>query len=465
MVKGFNFRSTSDGWRGVTAAEITFDNLSLLACAISLFIDKNSMSKKIVLGYDTRFMSKQFAEHIANIFLDRGIACFMFADYATTPMVSFATNYLQASFGLNVTASHNPPVYNGVKIRMSYGGTASQDIIAEIEANLGNDTIKKPHQASLENIDLTKEYTLRMKEIIDFTLIEKNNDTILVDSMHGTSRHLLASVLEGTNIQVDYIHTTTDPYFGGVNPEPKYESTAELQSLVKEKHYDLGFAHDGDGDRIVGCVPEIGYISPHDIAAILVLYLTKYKKMSGIVIGSSTLGRKTRIICETLGLHYKTMAVGFKNALPLMLKGEVLVAAEENGGIGFGMYLPERDATFAALLLLEANASVGIAKLYKEIEAITGTSSFNRHNYKPSTNRKILFDNIVGAKSMLEDIGTIKSIDTTDGMKITFENNDWCSIRISGTEEILRIYCEASDRAGASRLKDAILKIIESKDV
>jgi len=461
MSTDFSFNSTSDGWRGVIAKDFTYKSVYELINAISSYVLKHNLDKKIVLGYDTRFMSKNFANYAAALLNDNGIACYMLSDYSTTPLLSFATNYLDAPLGINITASHNPPIYNGIKIRMNYGGAADKEVIRNIECNIKHDLKKVPAFSKIEYLDPIPPYINKIERIITLSELENNNKKVIVDSMHGTTRNLLSRILIQTNIQVDYLHINVDPYFGGINPEPKYESTTVLQGLVKKGQYDIGFAHDGDGDRIVACVPRIGYLSPHDLAALLVLYLAKYKGIKGLVLGSSTLGRKTRMVCEDIGLTYKTIKVGFNNALKDMLGGNVLLAAEENGGIGFGLFLPERDATFAALLLLEANAKVGIAKLYKEVEQITGSSGFCRFNYKTSLDRKVLFQKIINKENEFQKIGKIKSVDHMDGLKITFINNDWISIRISGTEDILRIYCESSSRDKATDIKNTIVSLIK----
>ncbi len=455
-----NFKSTSDGWRGKLAQNFTFKNAENITKAISLYLTNVAKDKRIVIGYDTRFMSKEFANFIGIVFQSFGIAVTIIEGPSTTPLLTFTTHKYQFPLGINITASHNPPFDDGIKIRMHYGGTPSDDVINKIETYLGKTLKSSNKQYPIKFINSRKEYVRRIRKIIKFPKKSRSNVKILVDTMHGASYGLLRNIFATKNVFVDYLHEDFDPYFGGINPEPKFESTTELQKIIKNGRYNFGIAHDGDGDRIIGVLPNIGYLSPHDISALLVLYLAKYKHFKGNVLGSSTLGRRIKKVCESLGIVYEIMPVGFKNATLQMLSGNLLLAAEENGGVGFGFYIPERDATLAASILIEAESIIGLSTLYKELEKIAGNSGFCRYNYTPNINRKKLFSKIIKLFSEF-NFYDIKSISKLDGLKITYKNDDWLSIRYSGTEEILRIYCESETRNKAVKIKDFALKKIQ----
>lgn len=456
-----NFKSTSDGWRGKLAENFTFANVERLAKAISQHLIRDVGDKRIVIAYDTRFMSKDFATFMSSIFTKYGINVLIIKEPCTTPLLSFTTFKYKLPMGINITASHNPPFDNGIKIRMNYGGTPTKETTSKIESYLDTNLTISKNGSTIKYIDSRVKYINKIKKLANVDINSTAKIRVLVDTMHGSSFGLLKRIFSGSKIEIEYINDNFDPYFGGINPEPKFESTTELQAIIKSGKYNFGIAHDGDGDRIVAVLPKIGYLSPHDLSAMIVLYLNKYKGIKGKVLGSTTLGRKVKRVCERLNLEYETMPVGFRNATQQILDGKVLIASEENGGIGFGFYLPERDATLAASILVEAELKVGLTKLYKEVENIAGKSGFCRYNFTPNVDRQKLFTQI------LNDIGIfnyseIVSENKLDGAKIIFENGEWLSIRYSGTEDILRIYCESDTRKKATKIKDFVIAKIQS---
>jgi len=460
-----NFRSTSDGWRGKLAQNFTFSNVELLTKALAIYLIKDLNKNRILIGYDTRFMSEEFANFMAEIFSRHGINVSIINKPSPTPLLTFTTNKFNFPLGINITASHNPPFDNGIKIRMNYGGTPTKRVINQIENYIAKEfhASKKKSKGVIQRLNPLRSYISQIKDLLDFNKICILNKRVLVDTMHGTTMGILSSIFKNTGIKISYLHENLDPYFGGINPEPKFETTKELQDMVKNKKYNLGIAHDGDGDRIIAVHPSYGYLSPHDVSEILLWYLAKYKRMKGNVLGSSTLGRRIKRLCTHLGIEYEEIPVGFKNATEKLLKGEILIAAEENGGVGFGFYLPERDATLAAAKLIEAEMTVdgGLKKILSEIERIAGKSGFCRFNYKPVGNRLRVFQKIVSSKENQFAYKKINNISNLDGIKITYEDGDWLSIRFSGTEDVLRIYCESDSREEAVKIKDFAISQIQ----
>lgn len=462
-----NFKSTSDGWRGKLADNFNFQNIGLLGEAISKYTLYELGSKEIVIGFDTRFMSRTFADYLANIFINNGIDVYQLSKPCPTPFLTFATVKCEAKIGLTVTASHNPPFDDGIKIRMGYGGAPSLEMTKSIEKYFeqNDKKIDSGVKGNIKIIDFTADYVNKIRKIVDFKNPINKSVSVVVDTMHGTSFGFLKKIVSQQDIKVTYINSSFDPYFGDIPPEPKFETTTKLQKLINDKKYSLGIAHDGDGDRIIAVSPKHGYLSPHDVSSIILWYLISVKRMTGKVLGSSTLGRRIKLLCNHFGLEFQEIPVGFKNATEIMLKENVLMAAEENGGIGFGFYLPERDATLAAAILCEIEVTVkgGVDFVLGEIEKIAGKSGFSRYNYVPKTNRVELMSKINCAENNSFAMTPVKGISKLDGIKITFANNDWVSIRFSGTEDIIRIYAESDSRLKAETIiefiKDLFIKL------
>lgn len=456
-----NFKSTSDGWRGKLADNFNFQNIGLLGEAISKYICLDLKAKEIVIGYDTRFMSHEFAKFLANIFVKNGIDVIILKKPCPTPLLTFTTVNLKSKIGLMVTASHNPPFDDGVKIRMGYGGAPSFEITKDIEKYFNKDSVVIDNKSigKITIINPIDNYINKIREKVNFQ--SKRSASIVVDTMHGTSFGFLQKITEGKSIKVSYINSKFDPYFGQFPPEPKFETTPKLQKLVFNKKFNLGIAHDGDGDRIVAVSQKRGYLSPHDVSAIILWYLVSVKKLTGKVIGSSTLSRRIRLLCNHFGLVFQEIPVGFKNATEIMLKEQVLMACEENGGIGFGFYLPERDATLAATFLCEIESTIegGVDCILGEIENIAGISGFSRYNYVPNIDRTELMSRIKNTDENNFSLSPINNISRLDGIKITFTNKDWVSIRFSGTEDIIRIYAESDNRIKAEKIIEFIKEL------
>lgn len=458
-----NFGTTSDGWRGILALDFTFSNVAAVANAIAQYAKKELPGKGIVVGYDTRFMSKDFAEVIATCIQKHKIDTYISDSCSPTPSISFITKTKNHKCGINVTASHNPPKYNGIKLRLGYGGTPKAEQLNKIERLVPAQSREIPKiTENIKETDIIAPYVEGIRQMVKPGLSKQV--AVLVDSMHGTTTGILDKVFSADkNITVTCINNTADPYFGKTPPEPKFESTAQLQQDVRTHRYNLGIAHDGDGDRIIAVTPNRGYISPHSLSAALLFYLVKYRKLGGLVLGSDTLGRQLKKVANHFCLPYEEFPVGFKNATLVMLEKAVLIAAEENGGIGFGFYLPERDASLTAALVVEAETIVenGFEGLLSQMEEIAGKSGFCRQNYIAKTDRKLLFRSF--EESILESgLGTgviYKSFNS--GLKLIWPNENSAIVRISGTENLLRIYAESDTRNSAVEIARDIAKKLE----
>ncbi|HRZ95393.1 MAG TPA: hypothetical protein P5262_02390 [Candidatus Moranbacteria bacterium] len=457
-----NLRSTSDGWRGKIADSFTFDFVERVAMAIGSYTLKHGGTETFV-GYDTRFLGFEFAKQAGQALSQFGLNVSISSRPIPTPMVSFRTNQKEMVCGITITASHNPYYYNGVKVRMGYGGAPGEEFVVEIQ-NLMDSPKNNILQERLDfqNDDPIADYCQKLWTIIDWQSFNRRPLKVAVDTMHGTTSGVLRNVLSGTKAKVIEIHSDIDPYFGGIAPEPMESNTQELQMLIAGGQCDLGIAHDGDGDRIMAVIPRVGYLSPHDVAVILLWYLAKARKQNGIVIGSVTMSKRLSFVANYLGLAYKEVPIGFKNACEIMRNEKVLIAGEENGGIGFGFYLPERDATLAAALLSEAeiNYSGGINAILAEVEKVAGESGFSRLNLKLTTSPKIVMEKLKEEPPERIAGQKVSRISETDGLKFFFVSGDWVNIRAAGTEELLRVYVESSNKQKALEIVKAAEEII-----
>ncbi len=461
-----SLRSTSDGWRGKIADSFTFDFVGRVATAISSYILRHGGTETFV-GYDTRFLSFEFAKQAGQVLSQFGLNVFISSKPIPTPMVSFRTNQKAMICGITITASHNPYDYNGIKVRMGYGGAPSEEFTLDIQ-NLMN---SRTNRVICENSDLKKDdpfngYCQKLRTIIDWEVFNGRPLKIAVDTMHGTTKGILKGVLRGSKAEVLEIHTDFDPYFGGIAPEPMESNTQKLQGVISGGKCDLGIAHDGDGDRIMAVIPEIGYLSPNDVTVVLLWYLAKMRKQTGIVIGSVTMSKRLSYLANYLGFVYRETPIGFRNACEIMRNEKVLIAGEENGGIGFGFYLPERDATLAAILLSEAEIIYkgGISGILKEVEKIAGKSGFSRLNLKSLISPAVVMKKL--KREVPEKLAgqVVSKIREVDGLKLFFESGDWVNIRAAGTEELLRIYAESSNKEKALAIAEATKEIIKKID-
>lgn len=458
-----NLRSTSDGWREKIADSFTFDFVERVATAIGSYILKHGGAESFV-GYDTRFLGFEFAKQAGQVLSQFGLNVLISSKPIPTPMVSFRTNQREMICGITITASHNPFYYNGIKVRMGYGGAPDEEFTLDIQ-NLMNypmDIIANKN-STLQEDDPLDDYCQKLRTMIDWEAFMGRSLKIAVDTMHGTTKGILKKVLWGSKSEVSEIHSDFDPYFGGVAPEPMESNTQKLQRLVSGGKCDLGIAHDGDGDRIMAVIPEVGYLSPHDVAVVLLWYLAKARKQTGIVVGSVTMSKRLSCVADYLGLAYREVSIGFRNACEIMRNEKVLIAGEENGGIGFGFYLPERDATLAAALLSEAeiNYRGGINGILKKIGKVAGESGFSRLNLKLSIPPTVVMEKL--KKGVPEKLASqaVSKINEVDGLKLFLESGDWVNIRAAGTEELLRIYAESSNKQKALAIAKATEEIIK----
>lgn len=480
-----NIKFGTDGWRGVIAKDFTFENVSLVSLATAdqflEDLEKDKSKKNIVfIGYDRRFLGKDFAIRTAEILSSKGLNVNLYNIDVPTPMVSFDVKKNNSVGGIVITASHNPPEFSGFKIKQSDGCSASKEYTDKIEQRLMSlneadvrACCNKPQQKAKYNvIELSKDYMDYIKETIDLGKLKTIDATVIVDSMNGTGGSYVEDLLSGGKINIKTIRSEIDVTFGGINPEPMMPQLTPLSKEVLKNKALIGLATDGDADR-VGAMDENGeYINTHKIFAILLYYLVEKKKLSGSVVLTFSQSVLVKKMAKKYGFDIYEVPIGFKHIANLMLKKDVLIGAEEANGIGSKLHLiPERDGVFNSLLLLEAVNSFGLkpSQLIEKIHSEFGSFYYDRidlHIESPALGKEFVEkvknnppEEINGQK--------VKELQTLDGAKLVFEDESWLLFRGSGTEPLLRIYSEATSKenvksnltAGKS-LFDASLKAL-----
>ncbi len=482
MANGIKFGT--DGWRGIIADNFTFENIELVsyACAEQFLEDLKKckgvvtlpLQNIIYIGYDRRFLGREFAECVALIFSKKGLNVKLYNTDVPTPMVSFDVKKNSAVGGIVITASHNPPEFSGFKIKMPDGCSAPKSYTDKIEKRLQNINVevgfKPTSTAYVKTIDPSKDYIDFIKKTIDLDKLKNLNETVIVDSMHGTGGNYIESFLKGGKLQVKTIRGDIDVNFGGINPEPMMPQLQPLcNEVIKNKEL-IGLATDGDADR-VGAVDENGdYLNTHKLLAILLYYLAEKKKLTGGVVVTFSQSVLVKKMAEKYGFKIYEVPIGFKHIADLMLKEDILIGGEEANGIGSKLhFIPERDGIFNALLLLEAVNSFGLkpSQLIKKIHDEFGAFYYDRIDlHIPSSEIGIEFVEKIKSNPPKEvNEFKVKELKTLDGAKVIFEDDSWLLFRASGTEPLLRIYSEGRSKEFVAKTLKAGQNLFQEKAV
>ncbi len=474
MVKGIKFGT--DGWRGVIAEDFTFENVELVSnvCADQFLedLDKNKKLNNLVfIGYDRRFLGREFAERAALIFSEKGLNVSLYNKDVPTPMVSFDVKKQNAVSGIVITASHNPPNFSGFKIKLPDGCSASKSYTDLIEKRLSNISVEVDVKAGFKpasTIDPSKDYSGFIKKTIDLDKLKNINETVIVDSMHGTGGDYIESFLKNGKIKVKTIRGDIDVNFGGVNPEPMMPQLLPLSDEVLKSRALMGLATDGDADR-VGAVDENGeYLNTHKLLAILLYYLVEKKKLSGGVVVTFSQSVLVKKMAQKYGFKVYEVPIGFKHIADLMIKEDILIGGEEANGIGSKLhFIPERDGIFNALLLLEAVNSFGLkpSQLVKKIHDEFGAFYYDRVDlHILSSQIGIDFvEKIKLAPPKEVNNAKVKELQALDGAKLVFEDDSWLLFRASGTEPLLRIYSEGRSKEFVEKMLKSGQNLFEGK--
>ena len=457
-----NIKFGTDGWRAIIAKDFTVENLKRVTIATALWIKENSLPNKVVVGFDCRFGGKMFSEVVTQVFASQGIYVYLSKDFVSTPMVSLATQKLGCACGIVLTASHNPPSYNGYKIKGAYGGPALPKTIDEVEAFIPETTNLHLEDFDLilaqnkaEYSDFETMYVDHAKNCFDLEAIYKSGIRIGYDAMFGAGQNAVKRILP----EATMLHAEFNPSFNGTAPEPIMKNLTEISQLIQtQKNIDIAFATDGDADRI-GLINSKGeFVDSHHIILILVQYLNKHKGMTGKVVNSFSCTSKIKVLCDALGLDNIVTKIGFKYICGYMIDEQVLVGGEESGGIAVAGHIPERDGVWIALTIIEYMAKTGktLDQLIEEVYSVTG--SFAMERYDLHVNEDLKQSIIADAKTdKYTHFGNYKIVgkEDIDGFKFIFENGSWVMLRASGTEPVLRVYSEAANYAEAVNILEA----------
>ncbi|HEX9022511.1 MAG TPA: phosphoglucomutase/phosphomannomutase family protein [Geobacteraceae bacterium] len=456
-------RFGTDGWRGVIARDFTFDNLGIVAQATMDYLHREGLAERgLVIGYDRRFLSREFAERVAEVACGNGIRVMLGKGSTPTPAVSWAVHELKAGGGVMITASHNPPIYNGFKVKEGFGGSArpatTKALEEQIKANIRmkRQVLAIPLDTALasgraEICDMDAGYLGQLGRYVDLELIRQAAIPVVVDPMFGAGAGLIPGLIPGA----EEIHAEHNPLFGGRPPEPTAEHLTELAALVKRGPYRIGLALDGDADRI-GAVDETGeFFSSHRIFAVLLRHLHERKGLIGGVVKTVSSTRMIDLLCRKFGLELFETPIGFKHICELMLERDILMGGEESGGLGVKGHIPERDGILMGLLLLEAMAmsGKGVRQLLDETMDEIGRFSYRRIDLPIDNDAKErLIARLKGGGITAIAGRQVVEKNFRDGFKFLLADGSWLLIRPSGTEPVLRLYSEAGEAQAVEEL-------------
>ena len=461
----------TDGWRALIAKEYTVANVARVSIAVSSWLNKNYTNPVVVLGHDCRFGGELFAQTVAKVLSEHNIKVKMAKGFVSTPMVSLGVVKESASLGIVITASHNPPTYNGYKLKGDFGGPLLPENVSEVENlipeknNIDLDNISFQSivgSGMVEIIDLEKMYCDHVKSNFDLELINNSKLNFGYDAMYGAGMNVVKKLLPSTKI----LHCDDNPGFKGIAPEPIYKNLKEFSELMKsDESLSCGFATDGDADRIGLFASDGSFVDSHHAILLLIHYLVKYKGMTGKVVTAFSCTDRIKKMCKYYDLEQETVKIGFKHIAGKMITEDVLLGGEESGGIATKGHIPERDGIWMGLILFEFMAKSGktIEELISEVYEIVGSFSFERVDLHLTDDLKNkVIDNC--RNNVYESFGDYKVVRTEniDGFKYFFENDAWLLIRPSGTEPVLRTYAESSSSEKAFDILNAVKSVIES---
>ena len=462
----------TDGWRAVIAEDFTFANLERVAQATADYWSAHpapGARRSLIVGYDRRFLSDQFARRTAEVFAGNGYDVLLTDQPTPTPAISYAVKSRRATGGVMITASHNPPAFNGFKLKAHFGGSAESALCQGVESFLDRNPVRRSSgrpagAGSIRVLDLRAGHYAALVKLVDFKLIARSRLRFAHDALFGVGAGCFTELLRGTTCQVTTLNGNHDPNFGGINPEPVAQNYAVASAYLRRHPHDLCLVTDGDADRVGGMDGHGRPLTTHQLICLLLHHFVCNRHAKGRMIKALTTTSMVDKMCALYGIPLVETGVGFKYVCAEMLKGDVLLGAEESGGIGFPGHVPERDGILAGLMLLEllATERVSVNRLIAGLEKQFGPHRYARLDaHFPLEKRTALMEhcrNSPPAKLLRSPLAEVK---TYDGVKFLARDGSWLMLRGSGTEPILRIYAEASSDADVGTLIRMGVKMTE----
>lgn len=448
----------TDGWRAVIAKDFTVENVARVSKAAALWVLNNYSDPSVVIGYDSRFGGKLFAETAARIFARNNVKVYISESFVTTPMVSIGIIRLKAKLGVVITASHNPSEYNGYKLKGEHGGPLLDRNIKCVE-----DLIPGINEIILESIDMEEEveagmisfinlesmYVEAVNDSFDMESIREHSSSFAFDAMYGAGQNVIKKLLP----DIKKLHCEVDLLFDGIPPEPLHRNLNEFSKMIKRSNkITSGIAVDGDADRIAMYDEDGEYVDSHHIILLLIHYLAKYRKLKGKVVTGFSSTIKIEKLCRLYKLEVQRVKIGFKQICEVMLTDNVLVGGEESGGISIMGHIPERDGIWMGLTIWQfmVNTGKSLKELIEEVYKITGEFAFERSDLHIDHQlKKEIVQRCENREYSSFGPYKVKKVEDLDGYKFFFNKEEWVMIRPSGTEPVLRIYAEAKTGAKA----------------
>ena len=462
----------TSGWRGIIARDFTFDNVRIATQGIADYLNSIAgaqNSKLVIIGHDTRFLGREFSLAAAEVLARNGLTPLLCNRDTPTPVIAHTIRAKKALGGINMTASHNPAEYQGLKFSTSNGAPATPDVTKQIEANIAklqadNWTFKGAVIGTFEckSIDPQPDYFKQLRKLINFSAIKKAKLKVAVELMYGTGRGYLDTLLEDSGAKITLFHSERDPLFGGHHPEPNAEGMAEVSKFVRSGKAQIGLGLDGDADRF-GIVDKDGtWLTPNQVLALALYHLKKNRGWTGAVVRTVPTSHQVDAVAQLLGVKVHETPVGFKYIGALMESEPIIVGGEESGGLSVKGHVPEKDCILACLLMAELVATEGksLGRILKDLEKKTGEFHSDRINVSIPPDKKEALLAKLGAG--LDKVGTYKveKFITTDGYKFLLPNHEWVAFRASGTETMIRCYIEAISLAVLKILLDSCRKLL-----
>lgn len=454
----------TDGWRAIIAEDFTFENVSRVAQATADFWRANPVvgkANEVIVGYDRRFLSDQFGERVAEVLAGNGFQVVLSDSPVPTPAVSYAVVKDNCIGGVMLTASHNPPIFNGFKVKTHHGNPAEPATCKEIEKLLGKSPVQAMSLAAglkskrIKRRNLRQPHYRAIKRLVNFKLIAQSKLRFAHEALFGVGAGCFDELLAGTTCKVTTLNAAHDPNFGGISPEPVPRNYTYSAAYLKKHPHDICLVTDGDADRIGGMDGRGHPLSTHNLICLLLRHFVVNRKGHGRVVKALTTTSMVDKMCAHYGLPLVETGVGFKYIAAEMIKGGVLLGFEESGGIGFPGHIPERDGILAGMMLLEmlATERKSVGRLLKELEKEYGPHRYARIDARfPVEKRAALMEYCAKNPPAKLAGSPVIDVKTFDGVKYTAENGAWLMLRGSGTEPILRVYAETTSDEAAQKM-------------